>query len=429
MRREDIEDEEGGTSSPSRRLVLTSLHVYLLVPLHYTATELRSFFKRRGERKKKKMAENGNAVEVDWYAILNCSIDSTKEQIEKAARQLARKYHPDRNKDPKAAPLFLNVQKAKDFLLDESKRRGYDENIRKKIKRKEYDQQRHQHMDSKRKKMKEDLEERLGKAQKTSQSSNETFTPKQKSGKKEADEIRKESMSRMSEARAKQEAEYHNISQEEILKHRESMSDTTNKDTIVQVKVKWRRSDISHSDDSLCGLFRSFGDIEDVTMSVGGKANSAIITFASPIAAQAAVNHYLDSSSFKVSLLTNEPKKSSIFTHTYQNTSTNVFSQSSREFSSHSNDRSSPGNMESDLMREVRRAVERDELIKQMASVTSNPLSKGTFSSFPSHPIGTQQNPPETSSAHLVAKENDILARMMAAKSSKPSSVSLEAPS
>lgn len=364
--------------------------------------------------------------EVDWYGILNCTIDATKEQIEKAARQLARKYHPDRNKDPKAAPLFLNVQKAKDFLLNESKRRDYDESIKKKIKRKEYDQQRHQHMDSRRKKMKEDLEERLGKVQKSSTPPTSEYSPpKNKSNKKEAEDIRKESMSRMNEARAKQEAEFHNISMEEILKHRESMSDSTNKDTIVQIKVKWRRSDISHSDDSLCGLFRTFGAIEDVTMSVGGKANSAIITFATPAAAQAAVDHYLDSSSFKVSLLTSESKKPSIFTHTYQNTSTgSVFTQTNSDFL-HSTHRPSNGNVDSDLMREVRRAVERDELIKQMAAVTSNPPQ--SFKSFSSAPVEPQQDVSGTFTstlpANFAAKENDILSRMMAAKSAKSAGV------
>jgi curved DNA-binding protein CbpA len=372
--------------------------------------------------------EIGKMEETDWYGILGCSIDSTKEHIEKAARQLAKKYHPDRNKDPHAAPLFLNVQKAKEFLLDDEKRRGYDETFKKKIKRKEYDQQRYQHMDSRRKKMKEDLEARLGKVQKSFNSSTEeederrrkedkTYSFK-KERKVDLNELRQDSINRMNEAQAKQDAERNNISLEEILKHRQSMSDSTNQETILQVKVKWRKSDVSHSDDSLCGLFRDFGSIEDVTMSAGGKTNTAIITFGTNHAAQAAVNYYLESTILKVTLLTNEPKRASIFTHTYQQQSNSTTTSTSQSTIS--------GRGESDLMREVRRAVERDELIKQMATMNSSHLpSSSPFST--STPAMEGQSPPLTSippsvpPANFAAKENDILARMMAAKSAKSS--------
>jgi curved DNA-binding protein CbpA len=368
---------------------------------------------------------NETNQELDWYEVLNCSLDSTKEHIERAARQLARKYHPDRNKDPNAAPLFLNVQKAKEFLLNDEKRRGYDEELKKKIKRKEYDQQRHQHMDSKRKKMKEDFEARLGKFQKTSATEEAQSVPRHHKPKgNDVDDIRKDSIHRMNEAREKQEAQFNNISMEEILKHRQSMSDSKSQETIVQIKIKWRRSDISHSDDSLCSLFRVFGSIEDVTMAAGGKTNTAIITFATHSAAQNAVNHYLESQTFKVTLLTNEAKKPSIFTHTYQNTATGSTGTASSFVSA--NQSSSNGKMESDLMREVRRAVERDELIKQMAA--SN-LPHNAFSSFSSASSGDQNSHPATPSPlppiNLAAKENDILARMMAAKSAKSQSSSV----
>jgi curved DNA-binding protein CbpA len=370
-------------------------------------------------------------VEVDWYGILDCSIESTKEQIEKAARQLARKYHPDRNKDPLAAPLFLNVQKAKEFLLDDEKRRGYDENFKKKIKRKEYDQQRYQHMDSRRKKMKEDLEARLGKVQKSFTTSTEeesvrkgerTSNLPKKEKQPDLNELRQDSMNRMNEARAKQEAERNNISLEEILKHRQSMADSSNQETILQIKVKWKRSDVSHSDDSLWSLFRDFGSIEDVTMSAGGKTNTAIITFGTNIAAQAAVNHYLDSTTLKVTLLSNEPKKASIFTHTYQQTTTTATSSSQSTTPS--------GRVESDLMREVRRAVERDELIKQMSTMASSsrPPSSSTFSTSAMEGQSGSlfgNAPSSAPPVNFAAKENDILARMMAAKSAKSSAAAV----
>ncbi|KAJ1414026.1 DnaJ domain-containing protein, partial [Ochromonadaceae sp. CCMP2298] len=62
----------------------------------------------------------------DWYAILECEVTATKEQINKAARKLAMKYHPDKTTDPEAPEKFLKVQKAKEILLDEGKRKTID---------------------------------------------------------------------------------------------------------------------------------------------------------------------------------------------------------------------------------------------------------------------------------------------------------------
>ncbi len=49
------------------------------------------------------------------------------EAIEKAARKLAMKYHPDKTTDPEAPEKFLLVQKAKEILLDETKRKVIDD--------------------------------------------------------------------------------------------------------------------------------------------------------------------------------------------------------------------------------------------------------------------------------------------------------------
>ena len=90
-------------------------------------------------------------ADPDWYEILGCNINSSQEDISKATRKLSLKYHPDKNPDPTANEKFLLIQKAKNFLLDEEKRKEYDESIRKVIKRKEYDKERNNKMDEKRK--------------------------------------------------------------------------------------------------------------------------------------------------------------------------------------------------------------------------------------------------------------------------------------
>jgi molecular chaperone DnaJ len=64
----------------------------------------------------------------DYYAMLGIKKTATAEEIRKAFRKLARKYHPDVNpNDKKAEEKFKEISEANDILSDEKKRKVYDQ--------------------------------------------------------------------------------------------------------------------------------------------------------------------------------------------------------------------------------------------------------------------------------------------------------------
>lgn len=65
---------------------------------------------------------------ADYYDLLKISKDATQEQIKKAYRKKALKYHPDKNPDdPDAEAKFKEISEAYEVLSDENKRHMYDQ--------------------------------------------------------------------------------------------------------------------------------------------------------------------------------------------------------------------------------------------------------------------------------------------------------------
>lgn len=65
---------------------------------------------------------------IDYYNILGVSKDASQEDIKKAFKKLARKYHPDLNpNDPEAHRKFQEINEANEVLSDPEKRKKYDE--------------------------------------------------------------------------------------------------------------------------------------------------------------------------------------------------------------------------------------------------------------------------------------------------------------
>ena len=64
----------------------------------------------------------------DLYQVLGVAKNAGKDDIQKAYRKLARKYHPDMNPDDKTAQdKFKRIQEAYDVLSDKEKRAAYDQ--------------------------------------------------------------------------------------------------------------------------------------------------------------------------------------------------------------------------------------------------------------------------------------------------------------
>ena len=61
------------------------------------------------------------------YETLEVSENASADEIKKAYRKLARKYHPDVNKDPKAEEKFKEINAAYEVLSDATKKQQYDQ--------------------------------------------------------------------------------------------------------------------------------------------------------------------------------------------------------------------------------------------------------------------------------------------------------------
>lgn len=66
------------------------------------------------------------ATKRDYYDILEVERGASKEDLKKAYRRMARKYHPDVNDDPSASERFKEINEAYEVLSNDSSRAAYD---------------------------------------------------------------------------------------------------------------------------------------------------------------------------------------------------------------------------------------------------------------------------------------------------------------
>ena len=66
------------------------------------------------------------AEKRDYYEVLEVSRDATDEEIKKAYKRLAKKYHPDVTRNEEAESKFKEINEAYSVLSDKNARQKYD---------------------------------------------------------------------------------------------------------------------------------------------------------------------------------------------------------------------------------------------------------------------------------------------------------------
>lgn len=80
-----------------------------------------------GQEQSNNTEDNKQAVKRDYYELLEIEKDATQQQIDKAYKKAALKWHPDKNRDEDTTPIFQACQEAYQVLSDPHERQWYDD--------------------------------------------------------------------------------------------------------------------------------------------------------------------------------------------------------------------------------------------------------------------------------------------------------------
>lgn len=218
----------------------------------------------------------------DPYEILGLERSATTAEVQTKSRKLLLKCHPDkrRNDADHAAldKLFHDVQQAKTFLLDESKRRKYDAAW-------EADRERYSRLDAKRRKNLSDFEANLERAAKEKERRKRPLHQNQKYEKKNRHEKDEHINNLKKENERWRQNLYEEVSREQTrfeTEKRTSKKTRTHESHQQQVRLKWSRKKLGTSfleTDIVKYLKSKFPsvDIKNVEL-LGSKGNAALVS-------------------------------------------------------------------------------------------------------------------------------------------------------
>jgi DnaJ-class molecular chaperone len=66
-------------------------------------------------------------INLDYFEVLEVDKSASQDDIKKAYRRLAAKYHPDKNQSDDATELFQKIQESYSVISDPKKRKAYIE--------------------------------------------------------------------------------------------------------------------------------------------------------------------------------------------------------------------------------------------------------------------------------------------------------------
>jgi len=297
-----------------------------------------------------------DVTKLDLYDLLEISHDATSKEIKTAYRKKALKCHPDKNPDnPIAVKLFHQLSRALEILTDGGAKDAYD----KILKARKAAEIRNRQMDSKRKKLKEDLEQRERAAELQQQ---QEYSPADatKRLQVEIERLRKEG-SRQLEEEVRIMKEQLKAEMERLIADKEDTGII-----LPRLKVQWKQAkgeaSTRYTHNSLMERFTKYGVVTGLVMS---SKSRALVEFAREEYAEEALANEMgfEDSPLKVSWINRPSSSAPAAAKEGQRMEKEGGEQECKLNSSVSN---SERDYENIVLMKLRQAEERKRLIQQM---------------------------------------------------------------